>query len=466
MQAILDAQPDWQPGDVYAVNDPYRGGTHLPDITLAAPIFRTSGKRQGPPVAFVVNRAHHADIGGSSPGSMPIATEIYQEGLIIPPVRFARNGQIDPNLLAILQANVRTPTERLGDLRAQMAALNIGSQRFLDLQKRYGHATLQDHMQDLCRYGKKLMTATIRRIPNGIYRFTDTLDNDGIDNTPLPIEVTLTIKGGRATVDFSGSAPACPGSINAVPAITMSAVYYAFLCLMVSPESPDKRPMADPPFNAGCLDPIRFILPPHSIVNADPPHAVSGGNVETSQRIVDVVFGALAKALPNRIPAASQGTMNNLTLGGTAPDGRPFAYYETMGGGMGARPGLDGCDAIHTHMTNTLNTPIEAMESAYPVRVEHYGIARQQPAQGSTRGGRGIRRDIRLLTDARGSILSERRTTQPYGLHEGQPGPSGKNTLIRNGRHHPLPAKTPLELEAGDVLSIQTPGGGGWGKHE
>ncbi len=457
--AVLSAAPDLRAGDVIMLNDPYAGGTHLPDITLVSPVLH--GKHRA---ALLATRAHHADVGGVSPGSLPLATEIYQEGLRIPPVPLARGGVVDEDRVRLLCANVRTPEEREGDLRAQLAAHRLGEQRLTEALDQHGRARIRAGMQSLLDHGREVMQSVIRAIPDGTYRFEDQLDGDGIDPAPLPIRAAITIRGARARVDFAGSSPACAGSLNAVEAITRSAVTYCFLCLAATPSRLHGEPIDDPPLNAGCFRAIEVEAPRGSLVNAEPPHAVAGGNVETSQRIVDVVFGALAHALPDIIPAASQGTMNNLTLGGRDPArGRSFAYYETIGGGMGARPDRPGLDAVQTHMTNTLNTPVEALEFAAPLRVRRLEIAARTGGSGRHRGGHGIRRELDILAPCTGTLLTDRRDSAPYGLAGGRPGTSGRNTLTRANRTRTLPGKTRLDLQPGDTLSLRTPGGGGHG---
>jgi len=464
VEAAVQAFDDLAAGDVILLNDPFRGGTHLPDITLVSPVFIET---HNPPslFGFVANRAHHADVGGMTPGSMPVAQEIYQEGLIIPPVRLIRGGKPDRGLMELILANVRTPQERSGDLWAQIAANQRGAERLVEMADRYGVSEVETYMGELLAYTERLTRNLLRNLPDGQYTFTDYLDDDGIGSEPVPIVATVSIHGDSATVDFNGSATQQRGSINAVYAITLSAVYYVFRCLLG----------IDVPNNSGCLEPIRVIAPKGTVINALPPAPVAGGNVETSQRIVDVLLGALAQANRSRMPAASQGTMNNLTIGGHDPrSGKPFAYYETIGGGMGARPGADGPSAVHSHMTNTLNTPIEALEFAYPLRVLRYEVRRGSGGEGKFRGGDGIRRDIQVLVDAQVTLLSERRRLPPYGLEGGQPGKCGQNVLIQGGeaendtgvncREILLPSKGTFGLRAGDAISIRTPGGGGYGK--
>jgi N-methylhydantoinase B len=464
--AVEHFSGDLHPGDVVVLNDPFRGGTHLPDITMVSPVFLPSLGTKNPAaelIGFVASRAHHSDVGGMTPGSMPVGREIFQEGLIIPPVKLVRAGSIDRDILMLILANVRTPLERQGDLSAQVATNQRGAGRFVDLVSRYGLHEVTEVEGQLLAYTERMTRRLIESIPDGVYHFTDQLDDDGVGNQPVPITVTVTIHGDSATVDFTGSAPQQAGSVNAVLAITLSAVYYVFRCLLG----------LDVPNNSGCLIPIEVITPLGTVVNALSPAPVAGGNVETSQRIVDVLLGALAQACPGKIPAASQGTMNNLTIGGQVPSplsngipggkSLPFTYYETIGGGMGARPTSDGPSALHSHMTNTLNTPIEALEYAYPLRVLRYEIRRGSGGDGKFHGGDGIIREIQVLTDCQVTLLSERRKYPPYGLDGGEPGKTGKNMLIRDGKEIPLPGKGSLDLRAGDILSIHTPGGGGYG---
>jgi len=437
----------FHPGDIVVLNDPYLGGTHLPDITMVSQCAAEPG-------FFVASRAHHADVGGISPGSMPLATEVYQEGLIIPPLKLVERGRINQGVLSLICHNVRTPDERRGDLSAQIAAQRLGERRLAEVATRYGVAATQEHAEALLTYSERMMRETIRAIPDGVYSYEDYLDDDGQDDRPVRIAVSVTIEGDQATVDFTGSADETPGGLNAVYAVTCSAVYYVFKCLAGE----------DVPPNHGCYAPIRIIAPPGTIVNPRPPRAVAGGNVETSQRIVDCLLGALHAALPDRIPAASQGTMNNLTIGGIDPrHGSGYAYYETIGGGMGAGPDGDGLSGVHVHMSNTLNTPVEALEFHYPFRITRYELRRGSGGRGRRRGGDGLIRSIYFLAPATVTLLAERRRRQPYGLAGGEPGAAGKDTLV-GAVERRLPGKVTLRVHAGDELTIATPGGGGWGQ--
>jgi N-methylhydantoinase B len=398
-----------------------------------------------------------------TPGSMPVGREIFQEGLIIPPVKLVKAGRIDMAIVEIILANVRTPQERRGDLSAQIAANQRGAERFMDLVTRNGLEQTVGIEEQLLSYAERMTRRLIESLPDGDYSFSDYLDDDGVSNQPVLIAVTITIKGDKSRVDFTGSAPQQAGSINAVYAITLSAVYYVFRCLL-GPDLPN---------NSGCLIPIEIIAPSGTVVNALHPAAVAGGNVETSQRIVDVLLGAFAQACPTRIPAASQGTMNNVTIGRQSSilesgkqfgvDDQPFAYYETIGGGMGARYNSTGPSALHSHMTNTLNTPIEALEYAYPLRVLRYEIRSGSGGEGEFRGGDGIIRSFQVLTECQVTLLSDRRKIPPYGLNGGDVGKIGENLLIRNGEQITLPGKGTVDLHPGDILSIRTPGGGGFG---
>jgi N-methylhydantoinase B len=438
------------PGDVVMLNDPYKGGTHLPDITLVSGVFL-----KGRLLFYVASRAHQSDIGGMSPGSMPLAEEIYQEGLRIPPVKVVIAGSLNRDVWEIVLANVRTPEEREGDLAAMLGANNTGERRLMEIVGKYGKAEVNRYVSEILNYSERMTRHAISTIPNGTYEAEDFLDDDGISDKPVAIRVKMQIRGDQAILDFSKSDPQAAGSINAVYAITASVVFYVFRTLVG----------VSIPSNAGGMRPLRIIAPEGTVVNALPPAAVCGGNVETSQRIVDVLYKCLAEAIPARIPAASQGTMNNFTFGGVDPrTGRPVAYYETVSGGMGARPGMDGLSGVHTHMTNSLNTPVEALEHGYPIRLLRYSLRRGSGGQGKWRGGDGIVRDIQFLTRAQITLLSDRRRFPPYGLQGGDSGAPGSNILIRsNGAREQLPSKFTAWVETGDVLSIETPGGGGWG---
>lgn len=452
-----------RPGDMIILNDPYQGGTHLPDITLVSPVFQPSPSSSGEInnrlspqlIGFVASRAHHADVGGMTPGSMPIAREILQEGLVIPPVKLFSEGVRNDAIWDLILANVRTPDERSGDLWAQIAANKRGISRLQGLVHDYGPEMVFSYMQALRIYTETMTRKLIADLPDGSYTFTDYLDDDGISQNPVAISVIIQIQKDEAVVDFSASAEQQSGSVNAVLAITLSAVYYVFRSLL----------NLDVPNNSGCLAPIQVIAPRGSIVNAVHPAPVAGGNVETSQRIVDVLLGALSQACPEKIPAASQGTMNNLIIGGwDSRFGKPFTYYETIGGGTGAGYQNDGTSAVHSHMTNTLNTPVEALEYAYPLRVHRYQIRSGSGGKGKFSGGDGIIREVELLVESQVTLLSERRKLQPYGLFGGQPGALGVNSVVHDGVEKELPAKGTVVISEGDTLIIKTPGGGGYGQ--
>ncbi|HYG12415.1 MAG TPA: hydantoinase B/oxoprolinase family protein [Pyrinomonadaceae bacterium] len=492
-----------EPGDVIALNDPFAGGTHLPDITLVAGVFaavekgkgeaaagtrgraangatgkgRAGGSGQGgagdsglnvapfrlrpSPLFYVANRAHHADIGGGSPGSMGMATDVYGEGLRIPPIHLLRGGRVNEDVMRLLLANVRGADERRADFAAQTGSLKTGATRLLEIVARAGAREAASYAAHLVNYSARLMRAAIREIPDGVYEAEDALDDDGVGDEPCILRVRVEIEGARARVDFEGSAAQVAGPVNAVEAISVSAVAYVFRCLLGGGEVPA---------SAGLMEPIEVVAPRGSIVNALAPAPVAGGNVETSQRIVDVLFKALSRALPGRIPAASQGTMNNLTIGGIdVRNGREFAYYETVAGGMGGRAARDGMSAVHTHMTNSLNTPVEALEYAYPLRVREYAIRANSGGRGARRGGDGVVREIETLVDARMSLLADRRRRAPYGLAGGEDGRTGRDALVRVGddgraRARRIDAKGSWELKAGERVRIETPGGGGHGR--
>ena len=443
-------------GDVVCLNDPYRGGTHLPDITMISPIFEKKGPT---PLAYVASRAHHSDVGGMTPGSMPLAREIYQEGIIIPPIRLYRAGKLDNEICSLILANVRTPTERKGDLDAQLAALHTGTKRFLEIVSKQGAESTLYFMDRLIEYADRLVDLGLENIELGAYEAQDFMDDDGFGNINVPIVVSITRHPKGLDVDFRGSSHQVTGGINAVEAITSSATRYVVRCVVehILGESL--------PAGGGSMSSINLILPENSVVNAKSPASVAAGNVETSQRITDVLLQAFGKALPDLIPALSQGTMNNLTIGGVDPrSNKPFAYYETAGGGMGAGPNGNGLSGVHTHMSNSLNTPIEALEHAYPFQVVHYSIVRDSGGKGLFNGGDGLRRDIKLLTDAEATLLTERRVRGPRGAQGGSDGQPGKNILIRDNQESSLPSKTSFPVYTNDIISIRSPGGGGWGK--
>jgi N-methylhydantoinase B len=442
-------------GDIAILNDPYAGGTHLPDITMVMPVFRDSATAG--PAFYVAARAHHADVGGMFAGSMGPATEIYQEGIRIPPVRIVRGGEIQREVLDLILNNVRTPQEREGDLDAQMGACSVGERRLQELMQRFDEPKLDTLIEELLNYSETLIRAELRKIPGGVFRAEDWLDSDGVTDEPRRIRVELRFDAATASlhVDFAESCPQVAGSVNAVRAITLSACFYMLRCLLGE----------DAPATAGIQRPLTLHTPPGSIVDARPPAAVAGGNVETSQRMVDVLLRALALAVPERVPAASAGTMSNLTIGGLDPrTGEPFTYYETTAGGMGARPGVDGISGVQTHMTNSLNTPIEALEYAYPFRVRRYAYRYGSGGAGQFTGGDGLIREIELLADAKVTLLADRRVFSPYGLAGGEDGAAGSAWLAKNGAAETaLPGKCSVQASKGDSIRLETPGGGGWG---
>ena len=454
------------PGDVVALNDPFAGGTHLPDVTLISPVVSgqlsvghgrkvTADKRQRT-LFYVANRAHHADIGGATPGSMGLATDVYGEGVRIPPIKIVQGGKVCNDVMSLILNNVRSSNERRADFEAQIGSLNTGQIRLLEIVERRGEKEARDYAAHLISYSARMMRNAIAAIPDGTYQAQDALDDDGIVDAEIPIRVEITIKGDRARVDFTGSSPQVAGAVNAVEAITVSAVSYCFRCLVGG----------DLPASAGLIEPIEVIAPAGTIVNAQHPASVAGGNVETSQRIVDTVFKALSQAVPERIPAASQGTMNNLTMGGIdSRTGLEFSYYETVAGGMGARAEFDGMSATHSHMTNSLNTPAEALEYAYPLRVREYRIRAGSGGKGKHNGGDGAIREIETLATATMALLSDRRKRAPYGLHGAADGERGRAFVVRaNGTKEELKSKDNRQLQPGDRVRIETPSGGGWGK--
>ncbi len=443
----------FSPGDIAILNDPYDGGTHLPDITLVMPVF-VSGIGQA--AFYVANRAHHADVGGMYPGSMGLCREIWQEGVRIPPVKLVSGGVLNDALLALILNNVRTPKEREGDLTAQIGSCRVGAERLLEMVSRHGLPRIEDNVAALLDHSERLMRALLASLPEGEFHAEDYLDSDGITAEAVKICVAILTDPAHQSllVDFTGSASQVSGNLNAVAAITWSAVFYILRCLLPEEAAP----------TAGLMRPVTLVLPEGSIVNARSPAAVAAGNVETSQRIVDVLLRAFAQILPSRIPAASAGTMTNLTIGGIDPrTHEPYAYYETIAGGSGARPKTDGISGVHTHMTNSWNTPVEALEYAYPFRVRRYAYRTGSGGTGRHRGGDGLIREIELLAPAQITLLADRRVFAPYGLAGGGEGAHGRAAVLMEGKETAVAGKCNFEVPAGAVLRLETPGGGGWG---
>ncbi|ELZ30481.1 N-methylhydantoinase B [Halosimplex carlsbadense 2-9-1] len=450
VDAVLDRDPE--PGDVFALNDPFEGGTHLPDVTLVSPVApdtdSTAADGDDPDdpdiLGYAVSRAHHADVGGMAPGSMPAgARDIHQEGLRIPPVRLVAGGEIDDEIESLVLANVRNPDERRADLRAQIAANDRAEERIGDLLDAHGDRLLAA-FEAVIDYSRQRVAAELRELPDGTYRAADALEGDGVTDEDIPIEVSVTVDGATVDVDFAGTADQVAGNVNAPLTVAKSAVYFVIRCI-TDPEIPP---------NQGCYESVSVSAPERSLLNPEPPAAVVGGNVETSQRVTDVVFAALAEAAPDRVPAGGQGTMNNLVVGDAE-----FAYYETVGGGAGANPGSDGLSGVQVGMTNTLNTPVEALEAAYPLRVERYALREGSGGDGRYRGGDGLVRTVRVEADATVSLLTERRRHAPRGIAGGADGQPGINRI--DGER--VPAKVTREVAAGTTVTVETPGGGGHG---
>lgn len=441
----LVEEQQWQAGDMLVVNDPYLGGTHLPDVTVIAPVFNTGGEEL---LGFVANRAHHANIGCDTPGSMPVSQSLEEEGVIIPPTFLFRGGELQQSCLDLLQLGDSGLT---GDFAAQAGANQIGVRRLQELVEKTGSDAYQQGMAELNDYADRIAANTLAKLNPGEYVFQDFLDDDGFGSEAIPLKVSLHISAKEASLDFSGSSKMVPGNLNCPEAVVAAAVFYCFRCLM-----PDESPACD-----GLFRRIHIKTDTGSIVNAERPAAVAAGNVETSTRLVDLVFGALSQAVPDRIPAASQGTMNNIAMGriDAATQSR-WDYYETLAGGVGGGPSLQGLDCVHSHMTNTLNTPVESIEMHYPLRVRQYTVRQGSGGAGANRGGNGIVREYEFLEPAQLSVLTERRSFSPWGLQGGEPGAAGENLL--NGES--LPSKCSLAVKAGDRLLVRTPGGGGWGK--
>ncbi|MCJ2531813.1 MAG: hydantoinase B/oxoprolinase family protein [Candidatus Thermoplasmatota archaeon] len=436
-------------GDQVILNDPYRGGSHLNDITLIKPVFWKDDL-----VGYTANKAHHADVGGIAPGSMPTGSRtLFEEGVVLSPQKFLLRGRMDPLVQERVRKGMRDPRERMGDLRAQVAANNTGDRRFRAYLTKYGRPAFEEFADEILAYSERRVRRALRTAPDGTYDAEDQLDDDGVMDEPLPLRVRVKLVGDAVTVDFTGTAEMSAGNVNAPYAVTLASAYYVL------------RTLTDPtaPPNQGCYRPLRIVAPEDSLLNPRKPAAVAAGNVETSQRIVDVLLKAFAEAFPEVVPAQSQGTMNNLLLGGRRGDGE-FAYYETIGGGEGALPFRDGMSGVQTHMTNTLNTPVEALETSYPLRVEAYRLRPGSGGDGRFRGGMGIVRSVRFLGE-RGtvSLISDRRRFPPRGIRGGSDGTPGRNSLLRGGTLLPLPSKTTMGIRKDDVIVVETPGGGGWG---
>lgn len=449
--AAAIAEVELAPGDAVLLNDPYRGGTHLPDITLVAPVF-LPGRRK--PDFYVANRAHHADVGGAYPGSMAPARDVHGEGLRIPPLKLVQRGRVREDLLGLVLANMRVPRERRGDLLAQWSANRVGEQRTLELATEHGRRELTARGGELLAWTERLADDVLRSLPRGRFEFADELDAEP-GGRPIAIRVVLDARGGELTVDFRASDDQVEGGLNATRAVALSAVFYC-LRVLLEPGAPT---------NDGLMRRVRVLTRPGSVVEARYPAPVAAGNVETSQRLVDVVLGALAHMLPGRIPAASSGTMSNLAFGGVDARGRDFTYYETIAGGAGASASAPGAHAVHTHMTNTRNTPIEAFEREFPVRVASYSVRRGSGGAGRHRGGDGIEKQLEFMAPAHVAWIADRQSVGPWGLAGGMRGAPGRAELARaNGSRERLPSRTTLEVAAGDVLRLATPGGGGFGR--
>ena len=438
------------PGDMILLNDPYLSGTHLPDLTLIAPIYHGDLL-----IGYAANKAHHTDIGGKAPGSIAgDSTELFQEGLIIPPVKFVKSGAIDPELSWLIRSNVRTPEVQMGDLRAQIAANYTGIRRVLELAEKYGAQVLHTSMEEIMDYSERRMRAAISEMPGGVYEASDYMED--VPGWGLAeIRVKVTVEGGGVSFDYSGTCPQVEAPINAPLGVTIAGIYYTLITV------------TDPtiPVNDGCFRPVTLIIPEGTMTNPRRPAPVAGGNVETSQRNVDVLMKAFARIVPGKVTAAGLGTMNNVSIGGIRPDGTPWTFYETIGGGSGGRPNSDGVDGVHVNMTNTMNTPVESIEAYLPMRFLSYGLRPDTGGAGEYRGGCGIERSW-MLTVPRAtlSILAERTKVKPWGLQGGEPGALGEYILVKwNGDIIKLPSKCTVQMEKGDSLIVHTPGGGGFG---
>jgi N-methylhydantoinase B len=443
VEQVLADFPRLSPGDQVIVNDPYRGGSHLPDITLIAPFF-WEGELKG----YAVNRAHHADVGGKTPGSMPgSSSRLDEEGIVIPPTLFVTQGAIEKDVLRVFEKETRNPAERIGDLNAQVGANRLGASRCIDFIRRYGETAFDSFVEAIIDYSRSRVTAHLLALPNGVSEASENLDGE---TAPIRIMVKLKLEGSGLEIDFTGTAPQSGGNANAPISVTRSAVYYVLRCLL----PPDIPP------NHGCYETVHVVAPEGTLLNPRPPAAVSSGNVETSQRIVDVLLLALKDLLPDQIPAQGQGTMNNLALGW-----KEKTYYETIAGGMGGGPRHRGASAVHVHMTNTATTPTEVLENAYPIRVLKTALREGSGGAGQHPGGMGVTRELLLLEDAVVSIQSERRRFPPKGIAGGSNAACGQNLLRRmDGTEVLLPSRTTFQASKGEVIVINTPGGGGWGR--
>ena len=438
-------------GDMLLLNDPYISGTHLPDLTLIAPVFH-----EGEVIGYAANKAHHTDVGGRAPGSIAgDSTELYQEGLIIPPVRLIRGGEVDGDVAALIQANVRTPETQMGDLRAQIAANATGARRLLELVGEFGVGVVEASMAAIMDYSERRMRAEIGALADGIYEAVDWMEDTGSGDEPAAISVRVEIRGEEISFDYAGTSPQVEGPVNAPLGVTVAGIYYTLISI------------TDPtiPVNDGCFRPVTLRIPEGCMMNPRRPAPVAGGNVETSQRNVDVLLKALSDAAPDRVPAAGPGTMSNISIGGLREGGSPWTFYETIGGGSGGRPSSDGVDGVHVNMTNTMNTPIEALEAYLPLRFEGYGLRSDTGGPGEWRGGCGIERAWTLTGQAATlSILAERVKIPPWGLRGGGSGALGEYILERaDGVTERLPSKCTVRLRRGNTLHIRTPGGGGYG---
>lgn len=438
-------------GDMVVFNDPYLSGTHLPDITLVAPAYEEKEL-----LGYVVNKAHHSDVGGKAPGSLPgDASEIYQEGLIIPPVRLVRKGDVVKDVLKLILSNVRTQKIRMGDLKAQVAANLLGIRRLREIAQKFGIGVVNEAIDDILDYSERRIRKKISEIREGSYEAEDYLESTGTEDKPVRLKVRVQVKGDEISFDYSGTDPQVNGPVNAVLGVTLAGIYYVLMCI------------TDPtiPMNEGCFRPVSVNVPRGCVLNPVRPAPVGGGNVETSQRNVDVLFKALSKAIPQKVCAAGQGTMNNVCVGGIDASGKQWVFYETIGGGYGGRQGLDGVDGVQVHMTNTMNTPIEAIEASYPVLFLRYELRKDSCGAGKWRGGCGIVRSWKLLGErASLSLMAERHKIAPWGLFGGKPGATGRAFIIKPDESKlELPSKCTVTVERGDIFVILTPGGGGYG---